>query len=101
MRGLGLELSECGRLAALCQDGDCDVMEEQLLTRVDERRAAIAVARAELDHLDGELAALQRTIRSGQALHLGCCGPNGGESCEHELVAIVTRPAAPARASVG
>ena len=32
MRGLGLELSECGRLAGLCQDGECDVMEEQLLT---------------------------------------------------------------------
>src|SRR5688572_11675749 len=100
MRGLGLELSESGRLAALCQDDECDVMEEQLLTRVDERRAAIAVARAELEHLDGELAALQRTIRSGQELHLACCGPQGGDLCERELDAMTaTRPAAPAPAS--
>lgn len=100
MRGLGLEPSESGRLAALCQDGECDVMEGQLLTRVDERRAAIAIARTELDHLDGELAALQRKIRSGQALHLSCCGPNGGEACDPAAVATATRPAVPARASV-
>ena len=98
MRGLGIELAESGRLAALCQDGECDVMEVQLLTRIDERREAIAIARAELDHLDGELAALQRTIRSGQELHLGCCGPNGGDACE-PVAMTATRPAAPAPAN--
>ena len=103
MRGLGLELSESGRLAALCQDGECDVMGEQLLARIDERRAAIAIARAELDHLEGELAALQRSMRSGRPLRLACCGPEGGDSCGPELVAIatVTRPAARAAADVG
>ena len=101
MRGLGLELSECGRLAALCQDGECDVMETQLLDRVDERRQAVAAARAELDHLDRELAALQGSLRSGRELHLACCGSEGGALCEPELVAIqtVTRPAAPVAAS--
>ena len=103
MRGLGLELSESGRLAALCQDGQCDAMETQLLDRIDERRQAVAVARAELDHLDRELAALQGSLRSGRELPLACCGPEGGGSCEPELVAIptATRPAAPAAASQG
>jgi len=81
MRGLGLELSECGRLSALCRDGQCDVMEEQLLDRLGERRQAIAAARAELDHLDGELATLQGSMRSGKMLPLACCGPEGGATC--------------------
>lgn len=66
LRGLGLELSECGRLAALCQDGKCDSMERQLLDRLDERRAAVAAARAELDHLDRELATLQSAMQAGK-----------------------------------
>lgn len=65
LRGLGLELSESGRLAALCQDDQCDTMERQLLDRLGERRAAVAAARAELDHLDRELANLQGAIRKG------------------------------------
>ncbi len=81
MRGLGLELSECGRLSALCRDGQCDVMEEQLLDRLGERRQAIAAARAELDHLDCELATLQGSMRSGKMLALACCGPEGGATC--------------------
>ncbi len=81
MRGLGLELSECGRLSALCRDGQCDVMEEQLLDRLGERRQAIAAARAELDHLDRELATLQNSMRSGKMLPLACCGPEGGATC--------------------
>lgn len=62
LRGLGLDLPECGRLAALCQDGQCDSMERQLLDRLDERRVAVARARDELDHLDRELANLQRHL---------------------------------------
>ena len=73
LRGLGLELSESGRLAALCQDDKCDVMEEQLLHRIDERRKEVAAARAELDHLDRELATLERAMRSGRRLPLACC----------------------------
>lgn len=65
LRGLGLELSECGRLAALCQDDQCDTMERQLLDRLGERRAAVAAARAELDHLDRELANLESALRAG------------------------------------
>lgn len=81
MRGLGLELSESGRLAGLCRDGQCDVMGEQLLERVTERRQAIATARAELDHLDRELETLQASMRSGRVLPLACCGPEGGATC--------------------
>lgn len=66
LRGLGLELPECGRLASLCQDGQCDTMERQLLTRLGARREAVARARAELDHLDTELAALQRGLQRGE-----------------------------------
>ena len=74
LRGMGLELPECGRLAALCQDGKCDVMEEQLVTRIDERRQAIARTRAELDHLDRELEFAQRAIsQKGRMLPLACC----------------------------
>ena len=101
MRGLGLELSESGRLAALCRDGQCDVMEEQLLDRITERRAAVAIASAELDHLDRELDTLQRSMRSERVLPLACCGPEGGALCSPEAVAIATatRPAAPGAAN--
>lgn len=80
LRGLGIELSECGRLAALCQDGQCDVMEQQFLPQIEERRRAVAAARAELDHLDRELENTQRALRAGTALPLICC-PEGGPGC--------------------
>ncbi len=100
MRGLGLELSESGRLAGLCRDGECDAMEEQLLERIGERRQAIAAARAELDHLDRALETLQGSMRAGTMLPLACCGPEGGATCSPEAVAIATatRPAARAAA---
>ncbi len=65
LRGLGLDLPECGRLASLCQSGDCETMEHQLLERLGERREAVARARADLDHLDAELAGLQKAIARG------------------------------------
>lgn len=101
MRGMGLELSESGRLAALCRDGQCEVMEEQLLDRLTERRQAIAAARAELDHLDRELEGLQASMRSKRMVPLACCGPEGGTTCTPEAVATATatRPAAPAAAA--
>lgn len=80
LRGLGLELSESGRLAALCRDGECDVMEGQLLERVAERREAVAVARTELDHLDRELATVERAILEHRPLPISCCA-EGGSSC--------------------
>lgn len=101
MRGLGLELSDCGRLAALCQDGRCDVMEEQLLDRITDRRQAVATARAELDHLDRELAALEASIGAGRMLPIACCGTEGDASCSPEAAVTVTRPVAPEAADRG
>ena|SRR6478735_7616173 len=81
LRALGLELSEAGRLAALCQDGRCDDMETQLLPKVRERRAAVARARAELDHLDRELAATEAALAAkGRQLPLACCADVGGDA---------------------
>jgi MerR family copper efflux transcriptional regulator len=68
LRGLGLELHECGRLAELCSSGKCDVMERQLLDRVSERRRQVARARAELDHLDRELANVERSLGGAPGL---------------------------------
>lgn len=65
LRGLGLDLAEAGRLAGLCAAGECGVMESQLLARIDERRAEVARARAELDHLDRELAAVRDSLVTG------------------------------------
>jgi DNA-binding transcriptional MerR regulator len=59
LRGLGLELEESGRLASLCTAGQCDEMAAGLLKRVTERRQEVARARAELDHLDARLGALE------------------------------------------
>lgn len=101
LRGLGMELSESGRLAALCGDDECDLMEEQLLVRIGERRKEVAVARAELDHLDRELVTLQRAMRSGRRLPLACC-PEGGPPCapiEAVATATANRPVAPAPAA--
>lgn len=66
LRSLGLDPPESGRLAALCHDGQCDSMERQLLDRLDERRQAVASARAELDHLDGELANLRQVLSASE-----------------------------------
>jgi len=74
LRGLGLELGESGRLAALCADDRCDDMADQLAVRLADRRAAVAAARAELDHLDSELAKLQESLASGQPKPSLCQG---------------------------
>lgn len=73
LRGLGIELSESGRLAALCVDGRCDTMQEQLIVQIAERRRAVAQARAELEHLDRELAAREVQLRSVRSLPMACC----------------------------
>lgn len=66
LRALGLELDESARLADLCSNGRCDEMEEALLPRIAERRAELAAARAEIDHVDEELVRLERAIRSAE-----------------------------------
>src|SRR5262245_3400713 len=73
LRGLGLELAESGRLADLCATGHCDVMAEDLIVRVAERRRAVAAAMAELVHLDGELAAVERTLAGEPPRSTLCC----------------------------
>ena len=62
LRRLGLELPESGRLAELCQSGQCDLMARDLLPLVSEQRAAIASTRAELDELDRRLALLEDSL---------------------------------------
>lgn len=66
LRSLGLDLHEAGRLASLCSDGRCDEMAADLIPQIEARRAEIATARAELDHLDAELVNLTRTLHTGE-----------------------------------
>ena len=66
LRALGLELEESAHLADLCSKGDCDEMEEQLVPTIARRRAELAAARAEIEHVDEELARLERAIRSDE-----------------------------------
>ena len=66
LRGLGLDLAESGRLAELCSTGRCDEMAGDLGARVAERRRAVAAAMAELQHLDDELARIERSLATGE-----------------------------------
>jgi DNA-binding transcriptional MerR regulator len=66
LRSLGLDLHEAGRLASMCGEGRCDEMAVDLLPRIVARRSEVASARAELDHLDMELATLERRLRGEQ-----------------------------------
>lgn len=74
LRGLGLDLPESGRLAAMCAADDCKGMADQLTGRLADRRREVAAARVELDHLDAELAALERALASGQPGTTFCLG---------------------------
>lgn len=64
LRRLGLDLPVAGRLAALCQSGQCDTMIHDLLPVVAAERAAIARTRTELDDLDRRLATLETTLQT-------------------------------------
>ncbi len=75
LRHLGIDLREAGRLATQCSDGHCDEMAVGLLPSLTERRAEVARARAELDHLDAMLATLERTLRDGT--DTGLCAEPG------------------------
>jgi MerR family transcriptional regulator, copper efflux regulator len=72
LRGLGLDLTESGRLAQLCSTGRCDEMSSDLRVRLTERRSEIAEARAELDHLDAELARVRDLLDSGEQVETLC-----------------------------
>jgi DNA-binding transcriptional MerR regulator len=74
LRGLGLDLPESGRLAAMCAADNCKGMADQLTGRLADRRREVAAARVELDHLDAELAALERALMSGQPSDALCSG---------------------------
>ena len=79
LRSLGIDLEEAGRLAGMCSNGRCDDMAVDLLPRVVARRAEVAQARAELDHLDAALRTLQATIEAGGALPAMCL--DDAEAC--------------------
>jgi DNA-binding transcriptional MerR regulator len=74
LRQLGLRLGESGDLAAMCATGRCDDMTVALATRIAERRREVASARAELDHLDAELEALERGLAVGEPQPTLCIG---------------------------
>lgn len=65
LRGLGLDLAESGRLAQMCAEGQCEDMADELGQRIAERRASVAVAVAELQHVDAELANLEQVLATG------------------------------------
>lgn len=77
LRGLGLGLAECGRLAQMCVTGRCEEMADDLAALVADKRDAVAVAMAELRHLDEALAALETTLASGRAQENLCLGSVG------------------------
>ena len=75
LRSLGLDLAESGRLAQMCSEGRCEDMADQLEDRVAERRASVAAAIAELEHVDAELANLQRVLATGAPQTSLCLNP--------------------------
>ena len=79
LRNLGIDLAESGRLADLCASERCTDMTGELAARLVQRRNEVAAARAELDHLDAELAGLQRALATGVPAD-PLCG-EGKESC--------------------
>lgn len=91
LRGLGLDLAECGRLAQLCVTGRCEEMAGDLTARVAERRAEVAAVLAELRHLDDELAGLERTLATGGRQTTFCLGPAA------TTTTAATTPTGPAR----
>ena len=76
LRGLGVDLTEASRLARMCSSGSNDTYAE-LAARVGQRREEVAKARVELDHLESELANLERALATGEACELLCPGKEG------------------------
>ena len=84
LRRLGLELPIAGRLAALCQSGECDAMARDLLPLVAVQREAITRARTELDDLDQRLATLETELRT-DGIDPDLCIAKGGEIDDAQL----------------
>jgi DNA-binding transcriptional MerR regulator len=91
MRGLGLDLTESGRLAALCAVGHCDEMRDDLSAQIAQRRQEIKAARADLEHLEGELASAQDALQAGEPIPNLCIGK---EECD-DPVRLSLRPSLP------
>jgi MerR family transcriptional regulator, copper efflux regulator len=89
LRRLGLDLPVAGRLASLCQSGECDAMARDLLPVVSAQRAAIARSRAEIEDLDRQLAVLETTLQAG-GVDPDLCLEKGGE--DDELLRLRLRP---------
>ena len=81
VRLLGLDLAEAARLASMCAAGECEDMDSQLLPQLQARRSEVAAARAELDHLDAQLAGLEEAILGGRLRDVTCKDEEGGPSC--------------------
>ena len=69
-----------GRLASLCQSGECDAMARDLLPLVSAQRAAIARSRAQIEDLDLQVGGVEADL----------CLEKGGE--EDELLRLRLRP---------
>ena len=78
LRHLGLDLPIAGRLAALCQSGECDAMARDLLPLVGAQREAITRTRAELDDLDQRLARLETELQT-DGIDPDLCIAKGGD----------------------
>lgn len=98
LRRLGLELPIAGRLAELCQSGQCDVMARDLVPLVAAQRDAIARTRAELDDLDGRLARLETELQSA-GVDPDLCLEKGGDDDVTRL-RLRTRVSVPADAGL-
>ena len=83
LRSLGLDLREAGRLAGMCADGHCDAMAIDLLPQIVARRSEVAAARAELDHLDAQLANAERALRMEEPI-ITSCAEEGRTDATHD-----------------
>jgi MerR family copper efflux transcriptional regulator len=98
LRRLGLELPVAGRLASLCQSGECDAMARDLLPLVSAQRAAIARSRQGIEDLDRQLAVLETTLAAG-GVDPDLCLEKGGE--DDELLRLRLRPELSVSADAG
>ena len=89
LRRLGLDLSVAGRLASLCQSGECDSMARDLLPLVSAQRAAVARGRAEIEDLDRQLAVLETTLHAG-GVDPDLCLEKGGDEDELRRLGLRT-----------
>ena len=95
LRALGLDLGESAHLAELCSRGECDEMEEQLVPRIARRRAELAAARSEIEHVEEELSRLERAIRSAEPQVTLCLEGQAGISERRFADARVRLPVRP------